>query len=163
MTIEESQNKKETAREICEKLFPPTMNETLEWHSVAVKLLLFSGDTEAATEYAKKALENEPAYADRWALRSMEYLADPSLENEQQLAAMVGPFSVPQAYIEPIFGMQAFAEGNRSKAIAHFEKSVATGKIDWFSPCIADAMLRRMKSSKAWPSWIESKDEPERP
>ena len=30
----------------------------------------------------------------------MQYLADPSVENEQQLAAIVGPFSTPRAYVD---------------------------------------------------------------
>lgn len=129
--------------------------ESLEWHWVAIKLLLFGGDTEAAKDYARVALANEPIYADRWALRAMEYMANPTAENEERLAALAGPFSVPQAYVETGFGMQAFAEGNRPKALSHFKNAVATGKMDWFSYCIADAMLRRMNASRVWPSWIK--------
>lgn len=163
LEIEGSPNPKETARKFCDEFFPPTMNESLEWHWVAIKLLLFAGDTEGAKDYARVALANEPIYADRWALRAMEYMANPTAENEERLTALAGPFSVPQAYVETGFGMQAFAEGNRPKAISHFKNAVATGKMDWFSYCIADAMLRRLELSSDWPSWIKWKRELERP
>lgn len=161
LEIEQSQYPKETARLVCDRLFPSTMNESLEWHFVAVKLLLFAGDSEGAREYASKALAHAPVYADRWTLRTMEYLANPTLERKREVTARAGPFSVPQALTESIFGMEAFAAGNRHMAMAHFENSVATGKIDWFSCCIADAMLRRMKSSNEWPSWSRWNHEPE--
>ncbi|MCA9167238.1 MAG: protein kinase, partial [Planctomycetales bacterium] len=125
---------------------------------VAVTTHLLLGRPDETARIAKKLLSMESLLDDPWYTLILEYIASPSDENEAKLLRLAGPFQYDRMWAYFAVGMEALANGDRSKARACFDEVLRTGILDGYFVW-AYAFKRRIEADPAWPSWIPANKE----
>lgn len=100
---------------------------------VAIHLHLLLGRPDKTARIAQKLLLMESLLNDPWHTLSLEYLANPSDDNEAKLLRLAGPFQYDRMWAYFAVGMEALASGDRRKATDCFDEVLRTGQLDgWF-------------------------------
>ena len=119
--------------------------------------LLLLGEPLRASEIAAELLNQNNLTNNPYFVRSLRYLANPSIETETTLKDQAGPFSDSQHHAYFTIGMYAFANGDRTKAEECFDHVLNCGYLDSYLYVWAYAYRERMRDDPTWPSWIEER------
>ena len=128
-----------------------------ETDQLAIYVALFAGDLDRAQAMSEELLSGDFAFPSRWNERCGRYLLHPTAEAAARLKSEADPFAVGQSYVYFTCGMTAWADGDFGEANDCFKVVIKAGKIEWFTHCVADALLKRMENDD-FPNWIDRTD-----
>jgi serine/threonine protein kinase/tetratricopeptide (TPR) repeat protein len=98
-----------------------------------------------------------PPWMLEWYQHLLDYNCD--ITSAEQLLAAAGSSRGDQCEAHFFIGLNLLAEGDRTRAARHFQKSVDTRFLDYFEHGWSRAFLARMKQDSTWPPWIPVKGE----
>ena len=142
-----------TVTEVYETTFGSTDYATDD-HWIASDIYLLLGRPDKARDQAEKTLTKRNLFSDTWGRRCVKYISQQTPDAEAELINDAGPFGdrlVPAHYS---VAMVALANGERTKAIEHFDQVMQYGKMDWWSTAWGYAFRERLRQDKQWPHWI---------
>ena len=142
-----------TVTEVYETTFGSTDYATDD-HWIASDIYLLLGRPDKARDQAEKTLKKRNLMSETWGRRCVEYVSQQTPVAEAEFIEDAGPFGdrlVPAHYA---VAMVALANGQRTKAIEHFDQVMRHGKMDWWSTAWSYAFGERLRQDKQWPRWI---------
>ncbi len=128
-----------------------------ETDQLAIYVALFAGNLDRAQAMSEELLSGDFAFPSRWNERCGRYLLHPTAEAADRLKSEADPFAVGQSYVYFTCGMTAWANGDFAEANDCFKVVIEAGRLDWFTYCVADALLNRMDNND-FPDWIDLAD-----